>query len=342
MKLPRAVLSAAAFVALGLVIHVGLAVAYNEGVASQTVDALMRQHFEENEDPVRVVMLGASQSRGGFDTRLTDGAFTYAFPNEGYSMYYYHLLRVLEQHPEVEHVIAPTGPYYFSDRGEPYPEEWIGFREAVRYGEAGGDPWGYLKDAFHRHLFPYAGKHQMTWDFLTGGRQRSSRNAMIRGFQPNYSSMDAARMAQSAETVVGTHYTGATDPIHARYLERIAELCAERGLRLTLVEWPLTAEYIRLAETRGMTEQGAVEEAAIEAARAHLPITFVNLREVFKDRRELFGNSDHVNAQGAYLATRMLLERAGLPIREDVTGPLPPPRHHPGHATDGLPVEALQ
>jgi hypothetical protein len=242
-------------------------------------------------------------------------------------MSYYRMLHVLERHPEVEHVIAPTGPYYFSDRGDPYPEQWIGFGEAFRFGDAGGDTWGYLKDAFRRYAFPYAGKQQTVWDFLRGGRggEKTDRNDILRGYQPSYNHMGPERMQESAQTVADTHYPGrGVDPTHANYLERIAEECARRGIGLTLVNWPVTERYGRLAEGRF---EPAVLEEALARARAHLPITYVDLYDVFWDREYLFGNSDHVNAAGSYLATRMILEQAGLPINEDVTGPLPPPPH---------------
>jgi hypothetical protein len=333
--------STAAFVAVGLGVHLALLLAYDFGVQAKTVDAQQKQYFESFEGAIRVLVVGASHSRSGFDTRLTDDAFVYAFPGEGYSMIYYRLLHALERHPEVEHVIAPIGPYYFSDRGEPYPQEWIGFREAFRYGEAGGDTWGYLKEAFRNHIFPYAGKHQMTWDFLNSGRERAARHDIVRGFQPSHIHMPPAQMRASAEEIVAAHYTGATDPIHANYLERLAALCAERGLHLTLVDWPVSAIYSRLAEGK---YDPAVQAAALARARTHLPIEVVDLSTTFHSHDELFGNSDHVNAEGAYLATRMILEQAGLPIRADVTAPLPAPRERRDRQArpvpDGAPAEA--
>lgn len=323
---PRAAMAVAAFLAVGLCIHLVLSLAYERTVEARTVDGIQKAYFEAFDEPIQVLVVGASHSRGGFDTRLTDDALTYAFPAEGYPMVYYRLLHALEEHPEVEHVIGPIGPYYFSDRGEPYPEDWIGFDEAFRYGEAGGDTWGYLKDAFRRHVFPYAGKSQTTFEFTRNVEEegKTDRNEIVRGYQPNYTNMGPERMQESAQSIADTHYPGGVDPTHANYLERIAALCAERGIALTLVNWPVTERYARLADGR---YDPAVMPAALARARTHLPITVVDLYDVFQDREYLFGNADHVNAAGSYLATRMILEQAGLPVREEITGPLPAPPH---------------
>ena len=195
-KVPPALWSVVVFLAVGLCIHLAFCFAYERIVEARTVDGRQKAYFEAFDEPIRVLVIGASHSRGGFDTRQTDDAFTYAFPAEGYPMSYYRMLHVLERHPEVEHVVAPTGPYYFSDRGDPYPEQWIGFREALRFGEAGGDTWGYLKDAIRRYAFPYAGKQQTVWDFLRGGRggEKTDRNEILRGYQPSYNHMGPGRM----------------------------------------------------------------------------------------------------------------------------------------------------
>ena len=323
--LHRQLLSALAFVAVGLVLNAAVATVYRTFVESRTLAAKHERLFERYDGEIRVLAIGASHSVGGFDTRLTDDAYTYAFAGETYPTIFGRLRYVLNKHPEVEHVIAPLGPYYFEAREHAHPTVWIGTGEVVRYAQQGGEWWAYLKDQLRRNYFPYAGKHQRSWDWLNGAEDKVNRREPIQGFQPSFRRRSIDYLEESAEEVVATHYTGATDPIQAYFLDRIAELCAERGIRLTLVEWPATPQYFRLAEEH---VDPAVQEAALASVRERIPADFIDLSTLFFGREEeVFGNADHINAVGAFEATQVILSRLGLPIRSDVEAPLDPPAH---------------
>ncbi|MBJ6723694.1 hypothetical protein [Geomesophilobacter sediminis] len=94
-----------------------------------------------------------------------------------------------------------------------------------------------------------------------------------------------------------------TSAFQARYLERIAELCSEKGIRLVLVSTPVTAGYFR-----GIPRQARADadQVASRVLKRFPTFRFCNL-EALPVPTEGFYDPNHVNRIGARIVSERLL-----------------------------------
>ncbi len=89
------------------------------------------------------------------------------------------------------------------------------------------------------------------------------------------------------------------DPRNVDDFGRLLDLCHEKGIRVLLVKFPLTREYLDAADPFVDIDGHDRRLAELVDDRAGLAV--LDVRSRFSDRAELFTDPDHLNSRGARL-----------------------------------------
>ena len=112
----------------------------------------------------------------------------------------------------------------------------------------------------------------------------------------------AAGMAQH-------HFEGdePLDPVLIDHFERMAQLCRDAGVRFVTVSPPVTDAYLEAAE--GFLTRDDLHAATVDHPRfADLIHTHIEMTDMVATKYELFRDQNHMNAAGAEVASRHVVE----------------------------------
>jgi len=118
---------------------------------------------------------------------------------------------------------------------------------------------------------------------------------------PSFSWKDKPNRRQLAERRAGTQFkfSEPSEPLRGTLAEIVA-LCAEHGIRLVGLKFPLSGDYLGVL---GGKDYGA--DKVLES----LGGAVLDYEELYRDRDDLFEDQDHLNKEGGTLFTRLLIEK---------------------------------
>ena len=89
------------------------------------------------------------------------------------------------------------------------------------------------------------------------------------------------------------------DPRNVDDFDRLLDLCDEKGIRVLLVKFPLTREYLDAAEP--FVDIDGHDRRVADLVDDRAGVAVLDVRSRFPDRTELFTDPDHLNSRGAKL-----------------------------------------
>ncbi len=295
-----------------LAVNALLANWYTETVMRESIAVRTETQFHENRDGLETLILGDSHSKWDVDARRLNAAFNGALPAQSYMEAYYLLRSHIERgwidprfliigvdlHSFVKRPGSRWAFLHFYARHVDYLEE--GWRR--------GEPLYFAMRQIQGRYAPYAGARANILHYLQSGRPLESEQlmdvAIRRGSLVRKAGFDAIAKAErtaAARLRAAMHLRRreSFDPRNVDDFGRLLDLCHEKGIRVLLVKFPLTREYLDAADPLIDIDEHDRRLAELVDDRAGVAV--LDVRSRFSDRAELFTDPDHLNSRGAKL-----------------------------------------
>jgi hypothetical protein len=268
--------------------------------------------FHDDRQGLKTLILGDSHSKWDVDARLLEAAFNEALPGQSYMQAYYLLRGHLERGwIDPKFLIIGVDLHSFTER----PGSRWGFlhfyARHVDYLEEGwrrGELLYFAMRQLQGRYAPYVAQRANIVHYLESGRPIESEHLVPvpieRGSLIRSKGLDTVpkQQWQTAAKVAAEIHLGGREPFDSRPVEdfgRLLDLCSESGIRVLLVKFPLTAEY--LVEAGRYVDVDEHDQRVQELIEGRPGVTLLDARSRFSDRIGLFTDSDHLNSRGAKL-----------------------------------------
>ncbi len=279
-------------------------------------DSLLRRADEQfsDLDILDVLVLGDSRSMVAVDPDLIPMSFNFSTNGESYLQTYYKVSTILDRNElGVEVIVIPLDLHSFSSFrteriNDPlYWRRYIDFLDLSRR-------LGLLKSLdvlVDSWFFPYSGYLMPTgvnFEFLIGNRTMQDLNLGFRPLQQHFGSLPGEERNSVARSMVRRQLEG-NDPLDERLLlcfGDIVDLCSKTGVEVVVVSYPITEEYLSIAESTVTRQDIILASAGVleEYGNVHL----LDYSRLFSGATEYFSDSNHLNEEGARLLTLRLAE----------------------------------
>ncbi|MRR21208.1 hypothetical protein EG827_13595 [bacterium] len=273
------------------------------------------------EKHINVLFVGDSHPETAFDPQRIEGSDSIAKSGENYFYTYYKLRHFLEMNHQVRTIVLGHSYHNIANK---YQESFLTgdkasaseayFRLLDEEGrkslcqQGSGYLVNILKYQYGIPLQFY--RNSIVQKMMMG---RALRRADI-SFYGGYNSIDRSNLEQRLiEQKVSSYfydsdgnYTG-TSPVMVEYLNNIAELCFQRGIRLYLVNLPLHQDYRKRVPAAAIAD---FTDVSASLGRKFPQITLIDWSRLNLEDR-MYYDGDHVNAHGAATVSRMMALELG-------------------------------
>jgi hypothetical protein len=300
-----------------LALNAPLADWYRERVMRLGIGERTARQFKEERHGIDTLVLGDSHAKRGVYPRILKRAFNLAIPGQTYAETYY----VLKSHIELgeidlRHVILQADLHSFSSWGlDRFPLAHL-YAPYVDYFEMGwrrGKPLVYAVRELQGRYVPYLGERKNLLSYLQHGtpadlswliEKRLEGGALVHS--RSIRSQSPKRRTEAAETRCNNHFANQENfsPFLEQYFRQILELCADNGIEVILVEYPVTTEYLKAAARYIDSDEFDRRLAALIAPYENVQLFAA--REIFERRLDTFVDGDHLNQKGAITLSRMI------------------------------------
>ncbi|MBN2309602.1 MAG: SGNH/GDSL hydrolase family protein [Candidatus Hydrogenedentes bacterium] len=283
-------------------------------------------------DRFESLILGESHTMCGLNPRILGECYNISILGQGYMVSYYSLARILDQpHERLELLILPVGRHSFTADLAHQNENFyyaanIDYLDLIRRR---GHVRDHLGQCIKFQVFPYT--NDVSYYVY---RCQIARPPVpsYRGFTPaegdfSKETMDEIEARDRASGHVGAGRDWWNQEV-IEFFREILDACDEEGIRVALVQMPMTRVYDDAMER---LVPRAEFDARVAALLADWPdVAMLDYHDAFYERNDLFRDVDHLNVTGADTITERLradLVRLGaLPdrLRPHQAGPAAP------------------
>jgi hypothetical protein len=297
-------------IALVLLINAGITHFYLSTFMRENIAARTEAQFNEYRAGLKTLILGDSHSKWGVDARLLDSAFNVSLPGRVYMQDFYLLRSFLDRGLiDPQFVILGLDLYSFTERPL---GQWGFLRFYTRYinyveeGWRRGELLYYTMRQVQGRFAPYAGQRAETLHFLAFGRPLTlahlTQVPMERGalILPSWHERVPVAERQRLARIGALVQLNRRDPFHPRHVEdflRLLDLCHERKIRVLLIKFPMSAEYLAAAEA--YTDIQKHNRRTDELLKGRTGVAVLHTRTKFADRPDLFTDATHLDSTGA-------------------------------------------
>jgi hypothetical protein len=271
-------------------------------------------------DSLEVLVLGDSHPQKAVDPRHLEGAFNFATSGESYLQTYWKASELLRGNPlGVEVVLLPVDMHSFSSFRTERIVAPLYWRRYIGPGELFGrlGPKAALLRTVDCWIAPYKGRldlSELSLDMLLG---RRGERPLVRGYRPAPadSMPDTERgVRRMARERCRLHF-GGDNPLDRRLLKAfrdVVRLCREEGVEVVLVSYPVSREYLEVAQRS--VSRGELAGAVDSVLAGCGPVRWLDYTGLFRGRREYFSDTDHLSVSGAEALTgRLGADLEGVP-----------------------------
>ncbi len=297
-------------IALVLLINAGIRHVYLSTVLHDNIAVRTEVQFNQYRAGLKTIILGDSHSKWGVDARRLDSAFNVSLPGRVYMQDFYLLRSFLDRRLiDPQFVILGLDLYSFTER----PLGQWGFLQFytryINYVEEGwrrGETLYYTMRQLQGRFAPYVGQRAEILHFLAFGRPLTlahlTRVPLERGslVQPNWHERVPAAERQRLARLGARMQLNHRDPFHPRHVEdflRLLDLCHERKIRVLLIKFPMSAEYLAAAAT--YTDINEHNRRVADLLKGRTGVAVLHTRTKFADRPDLFTDATHLDSAGA-------------------------------------------
>lgn len=293
------------------------------GVVVSTEHSVTHRQFLAARDRIEVLIGGQSDVKTALAPQLIDRAgFNYADTGESPIEGFFKMRRHLDEMPNLRVFMYSLAlPSFVGTRTERL------YARVYRRGHVTRSDYPSLKELGVRSpmrdricaVFECTGKSELMQTRRNIVRRLRGRRPLppvkgtvVSGFRYSEGSRVDPRQAAS---LARHHFSGdPLDPIVIGYFERMLRMVKERGVTVVTVAPPVTDVYLEAAKPYLTVDQ--LESATVRNPRFEgLIDQHIDMTTMFADRHELFRNQNHMNAQGAEVASRHVAAVLGPIVR---------------------------
>lgn len=263
---------------------------------TKTNIAINKAYLEQHAPAIGTLVLGDSHALNAIEPSLLDSCATLALGGQPLSVESMLLQRTIDKLPHLHTVIIEVSPHrFYYDLSL---KNWNGYLYRVIYGI----PYKTERPSIKNHLLIASGyKHCITLMF----RHYFPGSAAVNDNADRF----AALGYDSGKIAASFHMPHSFDSAHLLamnegYLQKMAALCAKRGVRVVLVSTPLYKTYAWQVPIGVYKDVGRkISGIQAEYSTLYLP-HMIDTSFTVRDYRD----DDHLNPAGAIKFTRMLKE----------------------------------
>lgn len=265
----------------------------------------------------RIAFLGDSHVVDSLDPGRIDGAFNFASDGESYIHNFYKLRWLAERVPSLRSIVLPVDVHSFSSyraNRMPVTPEWARYIDYLEIGRLRGRWPHFARELLVLRLFGFRGEYRRFWEQGLLARGRPPAANIDRGFIPRAGFFLKKGRIMRGQRRARRQLQGVElfSPDMVLYFNRILGLARERGLKVVLVRFPVTPEYLREVETLV-----AVDDFYARVRRLAGPgVSFIDRHQALQHPPgRFFRDAQHLNLDGAERFSDLIrsdLERLGL------------------------------
>lgn len=308
----------------GLLVHGALTAFYVDRVYQDGVAERTQEQLDAVRGTVRTLILGDSHAKWGVAAAGLEDAFNLALEGQTAAESYYLLESELEAASEpLRAVVLSADAQTFSDwqKGVFAQRHWYAPRvDYLEIGRRRGEPLRYAVNGWLGRYAPYVGQREGILRYLeTGSAPQLTMHrqlAMERGsflYPGSWTDVPEPTREELARQRADLHFPSpGFDDVSGSYFRETLALASAAGLRVVVVRYPLSREY--LEASRPFVETARVDARLAEILAEHREVLLLDARRDYADRPQLFIDPDHLNGRGARRFTRRvrrLLARGG-------------------------------
>lgn len=302
---------AAAFLLVGLALHLALSVGFALTVGREHDVRQMDARWLMGPHPVDVMIAGDSHARYAVKAPVLGYAINVAVPGEHYLKTTYRVPWLLDHGTRpVETVVLPFDAVTFASfKATSFEPEYVWGRyvDWFELGAHKGQRFTFAGKWAKSKLAPYVGELDVLLQYLTQSEHFRDESDPQGGLKLQF--------FESGTLAARRHLSGASvwDPDMEWAFRRLVDDLVGRGIRVVLVRYPVTRAYA--AESRRLGADPVLRDRLYASVGRPGVVDHLDLEGLFFDNPELFGDGDHLNPMGKDQFTQRLaveLTRLGV------------------------------
>ena len=299
-----------AYVAMGLLLHALLYTTYVGSVAPAHRVVEVDAEWFAGDAPIRVLALGGSHTRSAIDPDLMPDSLNLGVGGEHYLKTLYRIRHLLREHDRaVSCVLLPLDAASLSSwKTDDFTPEfvWGRYVDFIAVGRIQHKPFAYARMWTKARLFPYAGELETVRMMRSGTKAFKDEEQLSRLAASNQLDVAARSERRSGRDAAQEHLGGYNhaDPALSWALREIVRTFRERGTRVVLVSYPMTAGYSNTARRLG-ADMGPQKALVAELAQAGA-VEHLDFETLFHEKPEKFYDGDHLSKPGREHFSRLL------------------------------------
>lgn len=265
----------------------------------------------------RIAFLGDSHMADSIDPGRIGPAVNFASDGESYIHNYYKLRWLVDRAPALRVVVLPADLHSFSSfrAGRVAVNgEWARYIDYLELGRVQGRRLRLASDFVRLRLFGFRGRYRRFWERGLLGRDQAQAASIDRGFKPIVGFFIKKGRIERGLRRARRQLEGVDlfSPDIVLYFRKILDLARKRGLAVVLVRFPVTPEYLRVAETLVPVREHYARLRRLAGPGVHL----LDRHDVLQSPPgRWFRDAQHLNLDGAERFSDLIrgdLERLGL------------------------------
>jgi len=302
-----------AFVAIGLLLHGLLYTTYVRSVGPahrvSEVDGL----WLDSKAAVKVLAVGGSHTRSNVDPAFMPDSLNLGVGGEHYIKTLYRWRYLLEKNDrQVATVLLPLDAAGLSSwKTDDYSPEYIWGRyvDFIDLGRRQKKPFAYGRMWTKSRIFPYAGELETLQMMWSGTKAFKDEDQLSRLAADNQLEVIAKSQRRSGREAATEHLAGHdhADPALLWALRALISDFRDRGTRVVLVSYPMSAGYSKTARDLGadLSAQRALVEQLADPGK----VDHVDTESLFHGKPDKFYDGDHLSKVGRTHFSRLLRQK---------------------------------
>jgi len=301
------------FLLLMVPVHLLLLAVHDAAAHSRSLLFRVDRLFWSLHEDLDYLVLGDSHAQDDLDPAILGRAFNFASAGETYLQTRAKLKKILrDRSGRIRRVILPLDVHSFSSFRAGRMEDadyWVRYVDFLELGREEGDPLGRLPELIEGQLIPYLGRGKDWLRVLN--TLRRSQQVPVRGYLGRKSAAPQslqkrwALAHRRARLHLGSGE--AEDPLLVGAFEDCLDLCAEHGVEILAVKFPVSPEYDQAI--RELVDVDTLEEWLTSLVADRDGVKLLDLRRELFDRPHLFADADHLDARGAAVLSHLVRTR---------------------------------
>jgi hypothetical protein len=262
----------------------------------------------ERNKSASIWILGDSHPMMALNPACIPGSFNFACTSEYYFLNLQKLRSLLKDSQRPELIVLPLDLHSFSSQGnalllqheldDVYWSQLLDGKEIRSWNL----PSEWMRWFISARYFPYAGQYYRFISWFKEDPYQVEANGFVPASEAisdqNQSERDEAAQARYQAHV---QKFPARDFLQIKALQEIKITCRKEGIKLVLVSFPLSDDYLKMADgDSGLNPIRALQDSM--KANDH----YLNFSRVFSGLPEYFSDPDHLNSKGAEQLSKIL------------------------------------